>query len=167
MPSYSLRHAALSTPSHPARKNPGLANGRGIIWQPQERPLASRRRGNWHRRPREQEMSGRSPCGAGSCSVSSALSGNRLPNYRAGPAPPNSCPLHRCPLLSVLIASLCLEAPAAPSRKHQAAAQREAFPEAPPSRCAGLAHGEAAARSPFPRPSSPAGDCPCPGLPLL
>lgn len=75
----------------PSREDPGLADDRGIIWRPQKPPLAGRRRGNWHRRPREQEMSGRSPRGAGSCSVSSALSGNRLPNYRAVPAAPSSC----------------------------------------------------------------------------
>lgn len=75
----------------PSREDPGPANDRGMVWPPQKPPLASRRRGNWHRRPREQEMSGRSPCEAGSCSVSSALSGNRLPNYGAVPAALSSC----------------------------------------------------------------------------
>lgn len=99
----------IAGPTHPAvalskptcmlsRDDPGLADDRGIVWQPQKPPLASRRRGNWHRRLREQEMTGRSPCGAGSCSVSSALSGNRLPNYRALPATLSSCRLPpRCP----------------------------------------------------------------------
>lgn len=75
----------------PSGEDPGPANDRGMVWPPQKPPLASRRRGNWHRRPREQEMSGRSPCEAGSCSVSSALSGNRLPNYGAVPAALSIC----------------------------------------------------------------------------
>lgn len=54
-------------------------------------------------------MSGHSPHGAGSCSVSSALSANRPPNYRALPATPNSCRLRCCPLPGVLTASLGLE----------------------------------------------------------
>lgn len=98
--------AALSKPACLlSREDPGLADDRGIVWQPQKPPLASRRRGNWHRRLREQEMSGRRPRGAGSCSVSSALSGNRLPNYRALPATPNSCRLPAAPLPGVLTAS--------------------------------------------------------------
>ena len=98
--------AALSKPACLlSREDPGLADDRGIVWQPQKPPLASRRRGNWHRRLREQEMSGRSPRGAGSCSVSSALSGNRLPNYRALPATPNSCWFPAAPLPGVLTAS--------------------------------------------------------------
>lgn len=54
-------------------------------------------------------MSGRSACATGSCSVSSALSGNRLPNYRAVPAAPGSCLLLCSPLPSVLTASPGLE----------------------------------------------------------
>lgn len=50
-------------------------------------------------------MSGRRACGAGSCSVSSALSGNRLPNYRALPAALSSCRLSCGPLPSVLTVS--------------------------------------------------------------
>lgn len=50
-------------------------------------------------------MSGPSACGAGSCSVSSALSGNRLPNYRAVPTALGSCQLHRGPFPCVLTAS--------------------------------------------------------------
>lgn len=50
-------------------------------------------------------MSGGSACGAGSCSVSSALSGNRLPNYRAVPAALSSCQPHLGPLPSVLTVS--------------------------------------------------------------
>lgn len=127
----------IAGPTHPpvalskpacllSRDDPGLADDRGIVWQPQKPPLASRRRGNWHRRLREQEMSGRSPCGAGSCSVSSALSGNRLPNYRALPATLSSCRLPpRCPR-SILGPG---GASAAPSRKDQAAAQGEACPD--------------------------------------
>lgn len=106
----------IAGPTHPAaalskpacllsREDPGLADDRGIVWQPQKPPLASRRRGNWHHRLREQEMSGRRPRGAGSCSVSSALSGNRLPNYRALPTTPNSCWLPAAPLPGVLTAS--------------------------------------------------------------
>lgn len=53
-------------------------------------------------------MSGRSPCRAGSCSVSSALSGNRLPNYGAMPAALSSCWLCCSPLPVVLTASLGL-----------------------------------------------------------
>lgn len=90
----------------PSREDPGPANDRGMVWPPQKPPLANRRRGNWHRRPREQEMSGRSPCEAGSCSVSSALSGNRLPNYGAVPAALSSCWACCCPLPRVLTASL-------------------------------------------------------------
>lgn len=56
-------------------------------------------------------MSGPSPCGAGSCSVSSALSGNRLPNYRAMPVVLSSCWLCCCPLPGVLTASLGLGHP--------------------------------------------------------
>lgn len=149
-------HAPRCCPLHtvpPSREDPGPTDDREIVWRPQKPPLASRRRGNWHRRPREQEMSGPSPCGAGSCSVSSALSGNRLPNYRAMPVVLSSCWLCCCPLPGVLTASLGLGHPsAAPSRRHEAAAQREAWPHAPLSTCAGvpqpgLAYREAAARS--------------------
>lgn len=43
--------AALSMPSHPQERIQALADDRGIVWPPQKPPLASRRRGNWHRRP--------------------------------------------------------------------------------------------------------------------
>lgn len=104
-------HSPCRCPVHtlpPSREDPGPTDDRGIVWPPQKPPLASRRRGNWHCWPREQEMSGRSPCGAGSCSVSSVLSGNRLPNYGAVPAALSSCRLCCCPLPSVLRASLGL-----------------------------------------------------------
>lgn len=89
----------------PSGEDAGWADDRGIVWRPQKPPLASRRRGNWHRRLREQEMSGGSACGAGSCSVSLALSGNRLPNYRAVPAALSSCQPRLGPLPSVLTVS--------------------------------------------------------------
>lgn len=104
--------AAPSPPPHccshglpPSGEDAGWADDRGIVWRPQKPPLASRRRGNWHRRLREQEMSGGSACGAGSCSVSLALSGNRLPNYRAVPAALSSCQPRLGPLPSVLTVS--------------------------------------------------------------
>lgn len=95
----------LSQAVPPSTEDAGWADDSGMVWQPQKPPLASRRRGNWHRRPQEQEMSGRRACGAGSCSVSSALSGNRLPNYRAVPTALSSCRLSCSPLPSVLTVS--------------------------------------------------------------
>lgn len=76
----------------PSREDPRPTDDRGLIWLPQKLPLA-RRQGNWYRGLRVQEMSGRSRHGAGSYSVSPALSRNRLPNYRTVPATPSSCQL--------------------------------------------------------------------------